>query len=268
MDQNADLDFEEQHWTAIENVHQIESDELWDSVFALRKLASKRTLDRALDWSKRPEAFHRSIGVSILAQLGPDGKAFHEESTKVIHSMLSTETDDEVITSLISAVSFREMSQATPWLLALADHPSEDIRWRVAWALPIPGINNPEIFQASIQTLLKLMQDPEPKVREWATFSLSITDEDSPTIRRALLERLSDNDFETRSEAAVGLASRKEPAAIDLLIEHLGSDRVGQLYVEAAEIFADSRLKPALLSLKKWWDIDPELLEKALAACS
>ncbi|MFM7927644.1 MAG: hypothetical protein ACKO9Q_07995, partial [Pirellula sp.] len=71
-----------------------------------------------------------------------------------------------------------------------------------------------------------------------------------------------------RSEAAVGLASRKEPAAIDLLIEHLRSDRVGQLYVEAAEIYADSRLKPALLSLKKWWDIDPELLEKALVACS
>jgi HEAT repeat protein len=112
------------------------------------------------------------------------------------------------------------------------------------------------------------MQDPEPLVREWATFSLSITEQDTPEIRSALLERLRDDDFQTRSEAAIGLANRKEPAAIDLLIEHLQSDRVGQLYVEAAEIYADRRLRPALVALSKWWDIDQELLEKALAACS
>jgi HEAT repeat protein len=152
--------------------------------------------------------------------------------------------------------------------VALANNRSEDIRWRVAWALPIDGISDPDLYQTCVQTLLRLMQDPEPLVREWATFSLSITEQDTPEIRTALLERLRDDDFQTRSEAAIGLANRKEPAAIDLLIEHLQSDRVGQLYVEAAEIYADRRLRPALVALSKWWDIDQELLEKALSACS
>ena len=95
-----------------------------------------------------------------------------------------------------------------------------------------------------------------------------MTDEDTPIVRQALLERLSDSDFQTRSEAAVGLANRKVPEGIDLLSEHLLSDRVGELYVEAAEVYADRRLKPALQSLEKWWDVNPELLKRAQAACS
>ncbi|MCE2800769.1 MAG: HEAT repeat domain-containing protein [Planctomycetaceae bacterium] len=268
MDQITDAAFEDLHWDTIDQLHQMDSDELWESIFALRKSGTKRVLDRALCWAKYPDEFHRSIGVSILAQLGPDGKAYPDESTQMIRSMLPTEQSDEVITSLISAVSFREIADATPWLISLANNPSEDIRWRVAWALPIRGIENPPIYQTSIETLVKLMQDPEPRVREWATFSLSMTDEDTPAIRHALLERLSDSDFQTRSEAAIGLANRKEQAGIDLLVEHLQSDRVGELYVQAAEIYADCRLRPALLSLAKWWDVDPELLDKALVACS
>ncbi|MFM8570149.1 MAG: HEAT repeat domain-containing protein [Pirellula sp.] len=268
MDQPTDAAFEDMHWDSIEQSRQLDSDELWQSVFALRKVASKRVLDRALSYSRHPEAFHRSIGVSILAQLGPDGDAYAEESKQMIRSMLPIEQDPEVITSLISAVSFRKMTEGTQWLVSLANNRSEDIRWRVAWALPIDGISDPDVYQTCVQTLLRLMQDPEPQVREWATFSLSITEQDTPEIRNALLERLRDDDFQTRSEAAIGLANRKEPAAIDLLIEHLQSDRVGQLYVEAAEIYADRRLRPALMALSKWWDVDQELLEKALAACS
>jgi HEAT repeat protein len=268
MDHQSDAAFEDSHWDSIEQSRQLDSDELWQSVFALRNKASKRVVDRALSYSSQPDAFQRSIGVSILAQLGPDGDAYAEESTQMIRSMLPREQDPEVITSLISAVSFRKMTEATQWVVSLADHPSEDIRWRVAWALPIDGISDPALYHTCVQTLLRLMQDPEPQVREWATFSLSITQQDTPEIRSALLDRLSDTDFQTRSEAAIGLANRKEPAAIDLLIEHLGSDRVGQLYVEAAEIYADRRLRPALVALSKWWDIDQGLLDKALAACS
>jgi hypothetical protein len=66
----------------------------------------------------------------------------------------------------------------------------------------------------------------------------------------------------------VGLADRKEPRAIELLGQHLRSDRVGELFVEAAELYADSSLRPALLGLKKWWDVNPELLDRAIVACS
>ena len=268
METQNDIEFEDRHWQAIETSGQIESEELWESIYALRKLGTARVLSTALSWCKDPAPFRRSVGVSILAQFGMDTKAYPQESRAMILAMIANEQDPEVITSLISAVHFRELPDAAAWLISLAEHPLEDVRWRVAWALPIPNLSDLAMVRLSLETLLKLMEDSEPEVREWATFSISITQEDTPAIREALLTRLSDSDFGTRSEAAVGLADRKDPRAIELLGQHLRSDRVGELFVEAAELYADSSLRPALLGLKKWWDVNPELLDRAIAACS
>ena len=257
-----------QHWRAIESLRDVESDAMWDHVFALRKQGTPSVLEKALAWCIDTDPYHRSIGVSVLAQLGDTKNCYTDESSSMIRSMIRTEQDHEVITSLISAVHFRELPEGIPWLISLAQHPSEDIRWRVAWALPIPNIPDPDAHQKSLQTLLRLLVDPEPLVRDWATFSLSMTDDDSPQIREALLARLDDSDFNTRSEAAVGLAKRSEPRGLETLAKYLKSDRVGELFVEAAEMYAKPDLKPALVALQKWWDINPELLERAIAACS
>lgn len=266
-DQNQAKD-EELHWHTILSLRQIESDSVWEAIHALRKAGTSRVLGRALQWCQDPDAYRRSIGVSILAQFGPDTKTFPQESAQMILSMIATEQDHEVITSLISAVSFRELEQGALWLVSLSEHPSQDIRWRVAWALPIPNNQDSPTYPTSIETLLKLMNDIDPYVRDWATFSISMTQEDSPIVSEALLQRLNDSDFDTRSEAAVGLAKRRIQAGIEPLIAYLQSDHVGELFVEAAQMYADRRLKPALLELQRWWDVNPELLDQAIAACS
>jgi len=259
---------EEQHWSAIESLQDVESDETWDHVFALRKAGTRTVLEKAIRWCQDNDPFRRSIGVSVLAQLGPDGKSYPEEAHTTIRSMIPSEHDHEVMTSLISAVNFRALKEGVSWLIELSQHPSEDIRWRIAWGLPMPDSCDPELGRQIIDTLMRLLVDPEPQVRDWATFSLSMTEEDSPQLREALLERMQDTDFNTRSEAAVGLAKRKEPRGIKPLFDCLKSDQVGELYVEAAEMYADPSLKPALVSLRKWWDVNPELLDRAIAACS
>lgn len=259
---------EEQHWSAIEALQDVESDETWEHVFALRKAGTRTVLEKAIRWCQDNDPLHRSIGVSVLAQLGVDGSSYPEEANAMIRSMIPIENDHEVMTSLISAVNFRAMEEGICWLISLSQHPSEDIRWRVAWGLPSPDSCDPNLGRQIIDTLMRLLVDPEPRVRDWATFSLSMTEEDSPQLREALLERMQDTDFNTRSEAAIGLAKRKEPLGVNLLVECLKSDLVGELYVEAAETYADPRLKPALLSLRKWWAVNPELLERAIAACS
>jgi HEAT repeat protein len=261
-------DPEEQHWATIAKLQDIESDETWDHVFALRNAGTPSVLAKALAWCQETDPFRRSIGVSILAQFGNEGKGYPDEANAMIRTMIQTEKDHDVMTSLISAVHFRQLREGAEWLISLANHPSEDIRWRVAWGLPIPNLRDPETDRRAIDTLMQLLSDPDPQVRDWATFSLSMTDEDTPQLREALLERMQDPDFNTRSEAAMGLAKRKEPRGITLLLECLKSDRVGELYVEAAEIYAHSNLKPALVSLRKWWHVNPELLERAIAACS
>jgi HEAT repeat protein len=259
---------EEQHWTAIETLQDVESDDTWDHVFALRKSGTRTVLEKAVRWCQDADPFRRSIGVSVLAQLGTDGKSYPEEAHAMIRSMIQSENDHEVMTSLISAVNFRGMKEGVSWLIALSQHPSEDIRWRVAWGLPMPDSCDPHLGRQVVDTLMQLLLDPEPQVRDWATFSLSMTEEDTPQLREALLERMQDTDFNTRSEAAVGLAKRKEPRGLKPLFDCLKSDQVGELYVEAAEMYADPSLKPALVSLRKWWDVNPELLERAIAACS
>lgn len=259
---------EQYHWRAIDTLHDVESDRTWEHVFALRKEGTASVLESALAWCRDSDPFRRSIGVSVLAQLGDDGKSFPRETSTMIQTLLATEHDHEVITSLISAIHFREVLEGFDWLIEMSQHPSEDIRWRVAFALPIPNVGDSETNRRAIETLLELLRDTDPQVRDWATFSLSMTDEDSPEVRSALLERIEDTDFNTRSEAAVGLAKRKEPRGIQPLIECLMSDQVGELYVEAAAMYADPTLQPALVALRKWWDIDPELLERAIQACS
>lgn len=268
MNRPSSEQLEEQHWRAIETSHDVESEETWEHVFALRKAGTPSVLAKALTWCKESDPFYRSIGVSILAQLGEDGKGYPDEANNMIRSMIQTEQDHEVVTSLISAVNFRHLEDGVAWLISLAQHRSEDIRWRVAWALPIPNMRDPEWDRRVIDTLMQLLADSEPQVRDWATFSLAMTDEDSPQLRQALLERMEDTDFNTRSEAAIGLAKRKEPRGVPLLVDCLKSDQVGELYVEAAEIYADPRLKPALVALQRWWDVNTELLDRAIAACS
>ncbi|MFN9606221.1 MAG: HEAT repeat domain-containing protein [Planctomycetota bacterium] len=268
MNRPTNEPLEQKHWDAMEASRDVESEDTWEHVFALRKEGTRSVLEKALAWCGESDPFCRSIGVSILAQLGEDGKSYRDEAIAMIRSMIGTEKDHEVITSLISAVHFREVPEGAAWLISLAQHPSEDIRWRVAWGLPIPNVSDPDTDRKTIETLMRLLADSEPQVRDWATFSLSMTDEDNAQLRDALLERMEDTDFNTRSEAAVGLAKRKEPRGVPKLVECLKSDQVGELYVEAAEMYADPSLKPALVALKRWWDVDPELLDRAIDACS
>jgi hypothetical protein len=96
---------------------------------------------------------------------------------------------------------------------------------------------------------------------------------DTPAIRAALYQRFlseDSNDDETAEiygEALIGLANRKDSRIIPRLIQEIMSDNVGMLAIEAAEVFADDRLHPALLKLQTWWQPASDL-EDALAVCA
>ena len=66
---------------------------------------------------------------------------------------------------------------------------------------------------AAVAALVELSRDAEPAIRDWATFALgTLTDQDSPELRDALVARLDDGDAEARIEAVHGLALRARPA--------------------------------------------------------
>ena len=104
-----------------------------------------------------------------------------------------------------------------------------------------------------------------------ATFGVgTLVEADTPQTWDALYARAFDAHGDTRSEALVGLARRKDARVLEPLIRELDSDSVGRLAVEAAEAIGDPRLYPALASLKSRWGPngpDAALLEEALAKC-
>ena len=116
------------------------------------------------------------------------------------------------------------------------------------------------------------MEDPDPGVRDWATFGLgSLLDVDTAEVREALLARVDDVGGDTAGEALVGLARRKDPRALDPINRWLASTDAGNLIVEAAAELADPRSLPALYALRDggWQreDVRGSVLEVAIEAC-
>jgi HEAT repeat protein len=82
----------------------------------------------------------------------------------------------------------------------------------------------------AIQSLIELTKDEDARVRDWATFALGQqVDADTPSLRDALIERLTDSDDDARGEALIGLARRGDRRLIPALIDELESESVGTL---------------------------------------
>lgn len=246
-----------------------DNEEAWLHIETLRKIGSDDVFRIASEFCRSTLASKRSIGVCVLAQVGDAGQSRQKAVADIIAELIAKENDTEVVTSLISAISFQNITAAIPWLIEKSLSADEDIRWRIAWALPLGLAQDAPHYDEVISALIRLSRDDEPQVRDWATFSLATQiDDGSELVASTLLNRVEDCDFDTRSEALVGLARRADLRVIPYLCNELCSDRVGQLAVESAKILARAELLAPLQKLSKWWDVDVELLAGAIEACS
>jgi HEAT repeat protein len=209
-----------------------EDEAAWAAVHALRQDGNREIFERAAAWCLCDEPLKRARGAAILCQLrrapatGVRGDGtkwrnpewmFRDESYALITKALKTEDDPLVIDSMISALGHLYNHEAIPLILRYQDHPSEDVRFSVAFALGCFP-NDPR----SVEGLLKLTSDADEDVRNWAVFGLGVQgDADSPAIREALLRRLEDANEEAREEAAIGLGKRRDERLIPKLLEML-----------------------------------------------
>lgn len=154
-------------------------------------------------------------------------------------------------------------------VLAHQSHPSVEVRYSVAIALP--NLAGEPASEGVVRALMQLSRDPEPGIRDWASMGLgSQLDVGTPAVREALFERLDDEEGDTAGEALLGLARRHDPRAIAHLLRFLDDDP-GNLIVEAAAALGAPEALPALQRLKEaGWDADDprgSVLDDALAAC-
>jgi HEAT repeat protein len=159
---------------------------------------------------------------------------------------LLRDPDENVQTSAIYALGHHSIASADD-LRELARHPSAHVRRAVAFSL---DPNEP----AAQPILIELMSDDDDDVRDWATFAIgSQTDTDSPQIRAALTQRLTDSEEEIRGEAMVGLACRGDLSIVDMVVAALEAGG-GELVGDAAEKLIERHPNEARLTtaLRIW----------------
>ena len=111
--------------------------------------------------------------------------------------------------------------------------------------------------------LLHLTRDRVSQVRDWACYSLGNSEQDSPEIRQAFVDRLHDRHLDTRVEAVGALGRRNDPRAIDPLLQILDkrSWRLGTWVTLDLVVFAgrskDRRFIPYLADFRDRWQPDP-----------
>lgn len=124
--------------------------------------------------------------------------------------------------------------------------------------------------------MVELMADKFTPVRNLATFGIgSQIDKNSKQITAALWGRVNDKDQDTRFEAIVGLAVRKEAGIKDIIVRELLAGEFGTLLFDAIATLGDTDFLPALKRLQQESvqdkTIDPgwlKALDDAIAALS
>jgi HEAT repeat protein len=211
-----------------------DDDAPWHAVHTLRQIGSREVLEAASAWCRSDEPLKRARGADILAQLGctsdhPENN-FPEESFVAVAALAENENLIQPLDSAIAALGHIADPRATPLLVRHATHPESETRFAVACACG-SFADEPPI----VPILLALMRDPDEDVRDWATFGLgSLGKADTPEIRDAFAVSLSDNCSDVVEEALAGLARRRDPRALPILLERLQQPDVDDVTLESA----------------------------------
>lgn len=211
-----------------------EDEGAWEAVHTLRSIGTREVFERAAEWCESNDPLSRARGADVLAQLGKTAdnpkNSFPEEAYSIVAGLVQRETEPRPLSSAIAALGHINNPVAIPLIASFHSHPSAEVRFDVAFAL---GCFPNDALSVSI--LLKLTQDSDEDVRDWATFGLGVLgDSDSAEIRDALVLRLSDADEDVREEAMVGLAKRRDQRALSALLSGLRESAMTSRVVEAA----------------------------------
>lgn len=222
----------------------IRSNSYWDCIRELQIRGSDLIFEEAKDCCHSRQIAKKILGADVLAQLGSPDRPYSEKALDILLSCLNHETNHEVLNSLLVAIGHQNNSHRikdVELISSFANHLSEEVRFGVTAALARRE------DKTSIETLIHLTKDESVMVRDWATFSIgSMIDADTPTIRNALADRLSDSDSDTRCEALMGLAIRKDKRVLLPLKKELMRSAVDELVIDAAEEYADESLDSLL----------------------
>lgn len=240
----------------------------WDNISVLRKRPSQELFSKCIDLTKSKDTKYKCIGIDILAQFGLPPRPFLRQTLEIYFDLLNTETDAKVIMSLLYAVNHNNDNlnkRQIEKLCSFSDTENSQIKEGLVFSLlGIDSLN-------AIETLIKLSTDKSSYIRNWATFGIGTqVAKDNKNIREALWKRVNDKHQETKLEAIVGLAKRKDNRVGEAIKRELIDGEFGTLLFEAIIETKDKSFLPLLRqnlkSIKEDTTINPEW-KKELKNC-
>jgi HEAT repeat protein len=208
----------------------------------------------------------RHMAAYILGQIGdadPTGRFVetrYPDGVPILVRLLESDLDDEVRAGAAHALGHQADPATLPVLCRAASDPAVGVRYAVACALGSFYEDQWEVEEGRkhrdevITMLLRLMDDEDEDVRDWATFGIHQGSHDTPATRARLWKALDDPCPEVRGEAAVGLARFGDRSLVPRLEKLLREDEeISPCYFEAAEELGDPCLLSAVLEGAKRW---------------
>jgi HEAT repeat protein len=241
---------------------ELDEDKAWEAVVALHFRGTAEVLQRARALCESDCCQEQRLGADILGQLGVPNRSFPAECASILIRMLGNERDADVLQAIFVAVSHLDDDpRVSRGAAAYSEHHDPDVRHAVVLALT--GYED----SIAVNCLIRLTTDSDSDVRDWATFGIGAQLKlDTPEIRAALMARLDDADDDTRGEAMIGLARRKDHRVLSAIERNLATNATEKA-IEAAALFGSPSLLPSLLSLRESLDVSPSCLNDAINAC-
>jgi HEAT repeat protein len=235
----------------------------WNNIHFLRRRPSKELFVKCIGLTKSKNPKARTIGIDILAQLGSDPRPYLSQTLKVFFDILKIENNSTVLMSLLYAIGHnndRLSKTQIETLCSFSDSKDELIKEGLVFSLI--GVEHIK----AIETLIKLSSDKLSHIRDWATFGIgSLIDKNNKYVRDALWNRVNDKHQDTKLEAILGLAKRKDSRIKDIIKRGLLIGEYGTLLFEAIIETGDKEFLPLLRrnlrSIKNISGINPEWIK-------
>jgi hypothetical protein len=223
----------------------------WENISELRKRKTKSIFEKSCQLVNSNIEKEKIIGIDILAQLGVTPRPFLKETMKLVFENLKKETNPKIIKSLLYAIGHNneKLSKSEISLICSFKNSSENIV-RESLVFSLLGVENNE----AIETLIFLSNDKIYYIRDWATFGIGAQIEiTNDKIINALWNRINDKNRDTKDEAILGLAKRKDKRIKKIIEKELIKDKFKSLLFEAIEELEDKELlKPTEEYLSKY----------------
>lgn len=240
----------------------------WENIGTLRQRPSEELFSECVELTKSDNTKIRKIGIDILAQLGSSPRPFLKETLKIYFELLEVETEPDVLMSLFYSIGHNneELNKEQIEKICSFKH-NENSLVKEGLVYALLGIDN----LIAIETLIKFSSDKLSHIRNWATFGLGTQIErNNKSIRETLWNRVNDKHQETKLEAILGLAKRKDNRVNEIIKREIIDGEYGILLFEAILEIKNNEFLPLLEQnlkfIKNNNSINPEL-EKDLKNC-